>query len=233
MFKRAKVVMLPTNKKAGLIINPSTGKIQFIDFDQDACFYKDVSFTCNHLYIIVEDEIKEGDWMISTKDVYYRDVNVNKDGIWIKKNTISKCQFTEGNRAKWKKIIATTDSSLKTTKEFLHGGYENGEIVPNASLEVLLPTLSQSFIQRFVDEYNKGNLITNVLVEYDGDWDEHHQGYYAETVIPKVSKDNTITIRKVKDSWSRDEVIALHKANCKRLTNAYTSSDIEWIEDNL
>jgi hypothetical protein len=33
--------------------------------------------------------------------------------------------------------------------------------------------------------------------------------------------------------WTREEVIAIHKANCERLTNAYISSDIEWIEQNL
>ena len=49
----------------------------------------------------------------------------------------------------------------------------------------------------------------------------------------KVDKNNQITITKVKDSWSREEVIDLHKANCERLTNSYISSDIDWIEENL
>ena len=48
------------------------------------------------------------------------------------------------------KIIATTDISL--VKEYN------------------LPQPSQQFIQKYIEEYNKGNIITDVLVEYESDF---------------------------------------------------------------
>ena len=98
------------------------------------------------------------------------------------------------------KIIATTDISL--VKEYN------------------LPEPSQSFIQKYIEEYNRGNIITDVLVEYL----ENYTLEYYESAIEnkrlaqktniketlKVNpKDNTITIKKAKDSYTREEVIDL------------------------
>ncbi len=149
-----------------------------------------------HLYFLSDEEIKEGDWKYS-----YTDKKVSKqDG-----------GFTyEGD----KKIIATTDSSLTKlkTSEY-HTGYC-----------IYLPQPSTAFLEVFVTEYNKGNQIKEVLVEYEGvcsNCGEYHkesilcsyQGEYASQIAPfrlKVnSKDNTITIKKVKDSWNREELESL------------------------
>lgn len=211
-FKRAKVVMLPTKEKAGLVINPSTNKIEHVDFVKDVKYYTDASFNCYQLFITSDEEIKEGDW-------YY----------WSVTNTIQKAikdsldrlpKIEDGS----KKIIATTDSSLKVSRENSH---------PNSVWKLdgaLLPQPSQSFIEKYVEEYNKGNIITDVLVEYEVDkydirnqYQDSPSGKYwedepipkspnnlytnAKYFIPKINpKDNTITIKKVKDSWSRDEL---------------------------
>ena len=46
------------------------------------------------------------------------------------------------------------------------------------------------------------------------------------------SRSNTITIRAVKDSWSRDEVIALMKLSIRRGVAEYGLED-QWIKENL
>ena len=214
MDKRVKVVMLPTKEKAGLVINPSTNKIQYVDFEKNSKYYTEASFICNHLYITSDDEIKEGDWCYNEK----------RKTIIQGKYMIKTCELVF-----CKKIIATTDSSLV---------YYLPEDINKVGAEHSLPQPSQSFIQKYVEEYNKGNQIVDVLVEYDGDWDEHYQGYYAETVVPKLSKDNTITIRRVKDSWTRDEIVELiynfaYDLTEKRKTAPLYQRYDKWIEENL
>ena len=100
----------------------------------------------------------------------------------------------------YREVLATTDTSLN------------------------LPQPSQQFIEKFVEEYNCNNIITDVLVEYnynpdlDNNWDltktndifkfntKKEFNDYVNSVKTNP-KDNTITIKKVKDSYSREEVI--------------------------
>ena len=96
-----------------------------------------------------------------------------------------------------KKIIATTDSSLwRPSHKY-------------ASDVILLPQPSQQFIEKFVEEYNKGNMITDVLVEYElkithgGRINNNTKMWEELTINPK---DNTITIKKVKKSYTQEEV---------------------------
>ena len=84
------------------------------------------------------------------------------------------------NKNGCKKIIATTDVSLG------------------------LPQPSQQFIQKYIEEYNKGNIITDVLVEYEYLLDDRAVlPYWNLKVNPK---DNTITIKKVKEIYTKEEV---------------------------
>lgn len=117
-----------------------------------------------------------------------------------------------------KKIIATTDTSLG------------------------LPQPSQQFIEKYIEEYNKDNIITEVEVEYEG--------IYGQPIINgsktykgfklKVNLDNTINIKSVKDSWSRKEVIELlHKSLDANIVFNNKFNEIfheqldKWIETNL
>lgn len=70
-------------------------------------------------------------------------------------NVMFQCKSSNFQRDGCSKVIATTDSSLG------------------------LPRPSDAFVQKFVEEYNKGNVITEVLVE----------------------PDNTITIKPVIETW--------------------------------
>lgn len=198
MFERCKVVMLPTNKKSNIYLELNNPEGMLIInnlislYDRER--FKD--YFPQHLYILSDEEIKEGDcWAI----------NKNNDTLYFLDSM--------GVYDSWLKVIASTDPSLN------------------------LPIPSQSFIEEYTSEYTKGNKIEEVLVEF-----EAYDGYPPVSFMPdtlKVNpKDNTITIKRVKDSWTRDEVTNL----CE---NAYDSGrysiihkDIEqtfdkWVKTNL
>ena len=116
-----------------------------------------------------------------------------------------------------KKIIATTDSSL------LFGGPKSKEWV-----YLPLPKPSEGFIQKFVDSYNNGKPITEVDVELElSDYDIACDRWKLK-VNPK---DNTITIKKVKDSWSRYEVVNLLQQFNNDKSGVFDCTG--WIEENL
>ena len=122
------------------------------------------------------------------------------------------------NKNGCKKIIATTDVSLG------------------------LPQPSQQFIEKYIEEYNKGNVITDVLVEYDEIYPKHFTYNPSENIITrlKVDKGNIITIKKVKDSYSREEVVKLlidccGEVSCEdgKLLGKNPEELYKWIEENL
>lgn len=201
--KKCKVLLLPTNEKASLKLGQN-GLLVNNTLGYDS------HFTNQHLYFLSNEEIKEGDWMYNPE----------------REPSILQC-VGKGSLRGWKKIIATTDKSLSFTwrdnKNDLHIYH--------------LPQPSQSFIEKFVEEYNKGNQITEVMVEYNEPITEIPKPYKPYSEVEHLDgtlkinpKDNTITIRKIKDSWSRDEVEKL----CREAR--YTTGVVEidkWIEENL
>ena len=104
-FKRAKVVMLPTNQQTKYLmvysdVEKTKGKLILNGLKNDE--YKEYQ----HLYIISDDEIKEGDWFIN---------DLNQIKKCISRDTEGYIDFEGGFNTKpssCKKIIATTDTSL-------------------------------------------------------------------------------------------------------------------------
>lgn len=136
MLKKCKVVMLPTNEKA------KKGELYFFDklLISEGKYAGEIS---QHLYFLSDEEIKEGEY-------YY---NVVRKDVQQCENNIEASSLKHSPQYA-KKIIATTDSSLKITIDL-------GEI----ARENILPQPSQSFLEVFVKEYNKGNVIKEVLVD--------------------------------------------------------------------
>lgn len=168
-----------------------------------------------HIYITSDEEIKEYDW------IYYPMPQANYPG---KINHIIE-QYQTNKHDKelvqkfCKKIIATTDKCLLVT---VHG---KGSIVTPE----YLPQPSKQFIQKYITEYNKGNIITECLVEYseytDGTRDE--DGYPLSKYKLHIDSHNCITIKPIKDTYTREEVIKL-------LLEAPSGLKIhEYIEQNL
>ena len=220
-YMKVNVVMLPTNKKAhfgDIILTPTSPKTLFI-FQHQNC-----TEVAQHLYITSDEEINEGDWCYNSK----------RKSIELGKYMIGTNEFIF-----CKKIIATTDTSLRRMGD---------DGIVDIALGLEISYIPESFIKYFIEEYNKGNVITDVLVEYE----EVYQPYFenkefhrnATKYQLKVNfKDNTITIKKVKDNWNREEV-DLEKSefihlffshHYTELSNKGITSEYirKWIEENL
>jgi hypothetical protein len=208
-----------------------------------------------HLYILSDEEIKEGDWFIhpdsSCFDKECKEVSIGGYEIKQVSKTDEHFVYHEvmaiSKSRNIKKIIATTDKSFRLTEIVKEdGNIKFPYITP-------LPQPSQSFIEHFVEEYNKGNIITEVMVEYDmmyRDMTGEHKALMlvgTEYLKLKVNpKDNTINIKPKKEEWSREEVIVLLQKLADDIDNNYrpytrdnsigfdlVNNDGQWIEKNL
>lgn len=223
--RKCKVVMLPTNEVTKIELNHQNNELgYFMGFSDN---YDKSKYIPNHersfkefqhLYIISDDEIKEGDRYIDDADTIRQSVTSDKE-YWER-------------RKDYKKIIATTDNSLKTG-DWMH----NDALIP-------LPQPSPEFIQKYIQEYNKGNEIEEVLIEYEktdftpelvgGLWDGSSYNYKLKL---KIDKNNNITITKYKDSWSREEVkILLFNSNSDFMLASLENKEFnikDWIQEYL
>jgi len=213
MFKQCKVVMLSSNQKSNLILIGDWKRLHRDEHDNITELSKDESF--QHLYVVSDEEIKEGDWVINS-------------------NTNSIAQYTgHGSMEWWKKIIATTDDLL-----IFH-------IIPiKGIIEEIksLPKLPQSFIDKYISEYNESNVITDVMVEYESFCRTKLDGSKIDCgdIRLKINPDNTINIQQIKDSYTREEVMklcedAFHEGSYN--TDSTGHCDLihyyNWIEQNL
>ena len=225
-FKRANVLLIPTEKATCLFSNN----------DRLANYHKpqlgDGKDVVNYeLYIISDDEIKELDYYLHPNMQTISQHGVN-----------DKLTGYEEIKAS-KKIIATTNSSLKYNTEIgrKERQFGDGEL-ESINFELPLPQPSQSFIEVFVREYNKGNIITDVMVEYEQmSQDEKRKqadgiNSYSINKLKINPKNNTINIKLIKDSWSRDEVYNLMEEAWIRgeadKSMDYTVRE-KWIQENL
>ena len=160
--KYSDVVMLPTNEKApqiGMISTTNDGKLQSVDkglvdmytFHQQFGDFAPV-IPYQHLYFLSDEEIKEGDWVLTPN------------------NEIKKFGQVGTYLSKDKKIIATTDKSICDAYK------------TNWELKAI-PQPSESFIEAFIEAYNKGQQIKRVLMEYErGNWEHRIILMFTEDV---------------------------------------------------
>ena len=107
------------------------------------------------------------------------------------------------------------------------------KVIASTDYWTLLPKLSDSFIHKYIYNYNLGTKIEEVLVEYVSEQtyitapesDEKLTGYVHYF---KVNYDNTINIESIKESWNKEEVIAL----CRKAFHSGRNFN-NWIEENL
>lgn len=219
-FKKCQVVMLSTNEKANSVSDLILFKGKLRKCSAGGEFRRLLSEggTAYSLYILSDEEIKKGDWVCDGSDEPYQ---------WTK-GDVEDCLYNLDAKdyKGCKKIIATTDKSLGADYNGAFGGLGKS------------PQPSQSFIEKFVEEYNKGNVIIDVMVEYETITKRYGSCSIGEGVTMnveqlKVSKDNTITIRKVKDSWSREEVEEKIRQGAYVILNGSLGDFDKWIEENL
>lgn len=193
--------MLSINKKAEnclILHNKHINALEYTKQYFTQDYLQSIDAKSYHLYILSEEIIKEDDW--------YFDKDNNK---------IDKLQKEETPMSYDCKIIASTDINL----EFSPFG---GQTI------FTIPSLSLSFIGKYVNSYNKGNIIKEVMIEYEQckpnfewhkcrfcniytDVPDSECGYKntpsnklllieMELLVPKVNpKENTITIKEIKE----------------------------------
>jgi len=224
MLKKAQVIMLPTEKGTSSIAKSINHNILSLYNKNDDKYNQWIN---QNLYITSDDEIKEGDWFIDNNQIFK--CNDIKLGYWnvgeSNKSDAISSEFRKHEIDNCKKIIATTDTNISSK-----------EITPFGR-QFIKP--SQQFIEKYIESYNAGQVINDVLVEYEDKFigkcipDENGCHCYDKNIVKINPKDNTITIKKLKDSWNREEVIIL----LNKLNNTLNiGSDLtleQWIEKNL
>lgn len=134
---------------------------------------KDMGDSYQHLYLTIPQQegveiskIKENDWYINNDILFKADFF-----------------FDEGNNPNLnkrnEKIIATTNRELKVKGE--QAG-ENAWFFP-------LPSIPKAFIEYFIEQYNKGNVVKTVEVEIRDNYCQQ-QNSEIEIVIPEIKVEN-------------------------------------------
>lgn len=235
-LKRVQVVIFPTKEKSPIIIG-KRNKLYLNKQIPNLEYNKLIDPIWNYinLYFLADEEIKEN--RINFYNPHSGRLHISG----------SHTDYETINKNGCKKIIATTDNSIKL--------FGKSKLTSN-NIEILhktLPSPSQDFIKVFVEEYNKGNVIQWVNVEYKKDFVWKTEIVFIERTIPelgtkeeglgfepiynlKINSNNEITIRKIKDSYSREEVIELLK-QYRNYTIGLNELNIynfnNWISENL
>lgn len=218
--EKAQVIMLPTEEvlKNGLqpisVCNKPINKSSLI-FPTTGAYARRLVKQGNqayHLYIVSNEEIKKGDWYLH---------NQKPNGLRVSNSKAIPMDA--------KKIIATTDTSLKIGNPRCE--FDDDKVLPQPSRE-------------FIEKYCRVGGINEVMVEYihtrPGDCGCNgmvHDGcHWADDIYNlKVNSHNEITIHPIKDSWNRKEVIELlnrYAVIFKPLKRTTEEID-KWIEENL
>lgn len=242
MWKEHDLIMLPTDERQpqiNMIATTNKNELQLVGKDLVDMYEMHKMFgdfapvnPYQHFYILSDEEIKEGDWFIGSNNIIRQCTDTTNDTIrYVESN-----QRCFNYKVHCKKVIATTDNYLERPigKVFkIEGHY---------GFKTLRPfEVPQSFITHYISEYNKGNVITKVMVEYvnssNEEWDEDTQSFWSKGFDLKINSDNTINIKSVKDSWSREEVEALLFKFMNRPIIIHDLGILmplnEWIEQNL
>jgi len=173
MYKKHKIIMLPEDKVSHITLETKSNKLWK---SSHGAFAND-GYINQHLYIISDEEIKEGDQFLH---------NIGEKSIHIYSKIAHKDFLCK------EKIIASTNSNLLLpTIDFKDW---------NGKTRNLL-TLSKEFISLYIEEYNKGNIIEEVEVEYE---DKLH---YENTIYKdsnkqtlKLNSNNEINVKLIKES---------------------------------
>jgi len=186
-FKRAQIIALQVNKAKSeyhQIVKLHNKELHRATNVKSIVSRKNCEYY--EMYVVSDDKPRNNDWCIHLTTLNISQSN-DKDN-----------NLTQG----WKKIIATTDTSLFTLADCpVRGAVSN--------IKYILPQPSQQFIEKYIESYNKGEVITDVLVEYK-EYDPKYWFTKGRSLLPEIlkinNKDNTITIKKLKDSWNKEEV---------------------------
>lgn len=183
MLKKAKVVMLPT-EKSNLLLSNQTNKLRLFSNAPNSTFNV---VTCQHLYILSDDKIPYNP-NGGTNGIFLCLDELNHPEDAIVKNV--------GNCGGCRAIIASTDESLglpKVSEGFIKKFIEKY----NAGIP----------ITHVMVEYVEKAIYDETWKEENWEQDYIKYGHEAPKIlVPKVDSHNTITIKAVKDSFTLEEL---------------------------
>lgn len=220
-YQELEVVMLPTEKCEDAFYLQN-GKLKYHKGYLTQEYLKDsLNAKSFHVYFLSNEEIKENDWYFlipESKIKQFKLINYS----------------LRNNSREWKKIVAATDNNLIIDVN------EGDDLEP---ISLSLPNIPIDFIQSFTDSYNKGNVITNVLVEVNTK-SVLSTGYEALGFVKDFKsykiKNGAIIIEKLEEkTYTESQVIALCKKSYSR--GHYNGSFKEeepvisdkWIKENI
>lgn len=202
-YKQCKVVMLPTKKaiRNGIAELPLSGR-RLVFLNKEVIFNNAISdtkrFKPQHLYILSDEEIKEGDW------VFNKEYFENKQMMVVYKAVKIDEINHHLNKEIWYKIIASTDPELITSTK---SNYIQFNTKVEETTIQSLPRPSNAFIKKYC---HLGG-INDIVVEYEtivtNPDEPKFFALYNEQI--KVAPDNTITIKQIPQSWNKQEVETL------------------------
>jgi hypothetical protein len=175
ILKEANVVMLATGGKSRLSIN-TAGPLHYSDVELNSS----ANFTSQHLYFTTDEEIKQDDWCINGN------------------NRVVKYDQSVRDKEVCKKIVATTNPELhtKSTKSKI-----NDTEYETFVGERDIPKIPDTFITKFVEEWNKGNKIEKVRLEY---------GKYCSTGNPCNGQGRNCDEASIKLNIRKDDSAIVH-----------------------
>ncbi len=210
MYKKLKVTMLSSNNSS-LLYKDYSSNLAGTLYCINTLVPKSEFYKPQHLYIVSDDEIKEGDWFILKDNHPHGRLRkchyISDKQLMIDAKTDIGWGFSYQEEAM--KIIATTDFSLTIKSQVCR-------------FHRYLPEIPQDFIKLYCE---KGG-IDEIEVEYI------HLGGTGSGYKLKINSDNTINIKTIKDSYTREEVIEL----CSKALRDYTATEhciSKWINKNI
>lgn len=228
MYKNCKCILLPAKEKSNIFLK-SSGYLEY-NIYHPLHGIKSMGWKYQHLYIISpEEEIKEGEWCIDKGNLgLQKCIEVTENGIRV---TNSNSYYSSNS---FNKVIASTDKLLIS--------HNYSDVNRLEDIEDYIPSIPQQFIEEYIESYNQGNKIEDVMVEYE----EHccninvngglqspdccHKSIFSL----KINSDNTISIKKTKDSYTREEVIELCRKAVEKgisLKKLYTDDYLKYAKD--
>jgi hypothetical protein len=260
-FKRAKVIMV-IDKKPNIIANSCIYKKtrdvfgrwvekQVLEFSTNETYVHNIvlqsrgeaatnaqnEYIFYHLYIITDEKPKVGEYALLDWEGKFKEndlrigevLQIDSNHVEIKNQFGNESHTNEmWPNAKWYKIIASTsDLSI----------YNHGD---GCQAFKSLPKPSISFIEKYIHQYNDIKLdpIEDILVEYEEiKWSMRINPTLVGNEVLKVNpKDNTITIKKLKNSWNREEIETLFRnfrTDVLPFGQVIDAQLIEWFNKNL
>jgi hypothetical protein len=143
------------------------------------------------------------------------------------------------------KIVACLDNELnKCIPTYIQIG-DHRRASEAGPVRLGIPKPSAAFIDKYIQSLNAGNPIKEVMIQYNLTW-EGVPGYPKDFKDAKLEdailriypgRNNTITLKPVKESWNREEVIEIVKEALEQFRTQYSRLDCigedKWLEEVL